>query len=132
MKKYRKTYIKYIITGVNTMTKSEKSTKTHHRTSPPARSLENRENQLIEKAYDVVEQRMNDGTVSAQELVHFLKMGASRMQLEKEKIEAEVLLLSSKKDIIDANKQSSEAYAEALAAFRSYNGSTNEQDQDLS
>ena len=108
------------------MAKHEKIPKTSRRSSPPARSLENRENQLIEKAYDVAEERLNNGTASAQEIVHFLKMGAARAQLEKEKLEAEVHLLESKKEIMDARKQSSEAYAEALAAFRSYNGSTDE------
>lgn len=110
------------------MGKQEKSITTSQRTTPPARSLENRENQLIEKAYNLVEQRIDNGTASAQEIVHFLKMGAAKSQLEKEKLEAEVQLLASKKEIIDASKQSSEAYAEALEAFRSYNGSSNEQD----
>lgn len=110
------------------MGKREKSITTSQRTTPPARSLENRENQLIEKAYNLVEQRIDNGTASAQEIVHFLKMGAAKSQLEKEKLEAEVQLLASKKEIIDASKQSSEAYAEALEAFRSYNGSSNEQD----
>lgn len=108
------------------MVKHEKSTPTSQRTAPPARTLENRENQLIEKAYNLVERRIDEGIASAQEIVHFLKMGAAKSQLEKEKLEAEVQLLASKKEIIDANKQSSEAYAEALAAFRSYNGSTDE------
>lgn len=108
------------------MAKREKSIETSNRTAPPARSLENRENQLIEKAYALVEKRIDNGTASAQEIVHFLKMGAAKSQLEKEKLEAEVQLLASKKEIIDANKQSNEAYAEALAAFRSYNGSSDD------
>jgi dsDNA-specific endonuclease/ATPase MutS2 len=98
-----------------------------NRSAPPARSIENRENQLIEKAYDVAEERLNNGTASAQEIVHFLKMGAARAQLEKQKIEAEVELLESKKQIIDANKQSSEAYQAALDAFRSYNGTADDE-----
>lgn len=108
------------------MASREKSTRNSRRTTQPARSLENRENQLIEKAYAVAEERLDNGTASAQEIVHFLKMGAARAQLEKEKLEAEVQLLASKKEIIDANKQSSEVYKEALAALRSYSGSPNE------
>lgn len=57
--------------------------KTSHRSSPPARLLENRENQLIEKAYNLVEERMDNGTATSQEIVHFLKMGTARAQLEK-------------------------------------------------
>jgi len=89
----------------------------------PARNLENRENQLIAKAYDLAEERLNNKTASAQEIVHFLKMGTAKAQLEKKKLEAETQLLESKKEVVDSTKRSNEAYEEALAAFRSYNGS---------
>lgn len=127
-KKYIETTKKYVLTEENTMANERNFSEQYNRSTPPARSIENRENQLIEKAYDVAEERLNNGTASAQEIVHFLKMGAARAQLEKQKIEAEVELLESKKQIIDANKQSSEAYQAALDAFRSYNGSTNDED----
>ena len=96
------------------------------RSSPPARNLENRENQLIAKAYDVAEKRLNDGTASAQEIVHFLKMGAAKAQLEKKKLEAETMLLESKRDAVDSAKRSDIKYQEAIEAFREYSGQKDE------
>lgn len=96
----------------------------------PARNLENRENQLIAKAYDLAEERLDNKTASAQEIVHFLKMGTAKAQLEKKKLEAETHLLESKKEVVDSAKRSNEAYEEALAAFRSYSGSEPPDDDD--
>lgn len=50
----------------------------------PALTPEARENQLISLAVDLVEQRLLDGTASAQEVTHFLKLGSMREKLERE------------------------------------------------
>ncbi len=105
---------------------AKKNDETSMRSSPPARNLENRENQLIAKAYDVAEKRLNDGTASAQEIVHFLKMGAAKAQLEKKKLEAETMLLESKRDAVDSAKRSDIKYQEAIEAFREYSGQTDD------
>ena len=104
------------------MGSTRKSTNKSGRRSPPARNPENRENQLINMAYDLAEKRLREETASAQEIVHFLKMGTARAQLEKKKLEAETMLLESKKEAVDSSKRSDEKYQEALAAFRIYNG----------
>lgn len=89
---------------------------------PPATTLEGREDQLIAAAMDLAEQRIADGTASAQETVHFLKLGSVRNQLEQSKLKAENdMLLARVKDM--ESRQSSEGlYAEALAAFKGYSG----------
>lgn len=112
------------------MANDEKSTGIPVPSAPPARNLENRENQLIEKAYNLAEERLDNKTASAQEIVHFLKMGTARAQLEKKKLEAETLLLESKKEAVDSSKRSDEKYQEALAAFRSYSGQVQEDNDD--
>ena len=53
---------------------------------PPATTLEGREDQLIAAAMDLVERRIAEGTASAQETVHFLKLGSVRNQLEQNKL----------------------------------------------
>ena len=96
------------------------------RTSPPARLLENRENQLIALTYDKVEERIKNGTANGHEYVHFLRMGAAKAQLEKKKLEAETHLLESKKEMIESTKQNGVKYQEAIDAFREYSGQANE------
>ena len=49
-------------------------------------------------------------------------MGTAKAQLEKKKLEAETMLLESKKDAVDSAKQSSIVYQEAIEAFREYSG----------
>ena len=106
----------------------EKSTERSVPSAPPARNLENRENQLIEKAYNLAEERLDNKTASAQEIVHFLKMGTAKAQLEKQKLEAETKLLESKKEAVESSKQSEKAYQEVMAAIRSYSGNPIEED----
>lgn len=101
------------------------------RRSPPARNPENRENQLINLAYDLVEERLSNKTASAQEVVHFLKLGTAKAKLEQKKLETETKLLESKKEAIDSSKRSDEAYEKALSAFRVYQGIPTEEDEDF-
>jgi len=110
---------------------AKKAPRTSKPSAPPARSPENRENQLIEKAYQVVEQRLNNGTASAQEIVHFLRLGTAKANLEKQKLEAETELLHAKQEVMESSKRSEEKYQEALDAFRLYNGQANAEETDL-
>jgi len=113
------------------MGRRPKSKETLERRSPPARNPENRENQLIDLAYNLAEERLLDKTASAQEIVHFLKLGTAKAQLEKKKLETETKLLESKKEAIDSSKRSDEAYEKALSAFRIYQGVSTEEDEDI-
>lgn len=89
---------------------------------PPAKTLEGREEQLIAAAMDLVEQRIHEGTASAQETVHFLKLGSVKNQLEQDKIRNDNLLLQTRVQEM-ASRQSGEQLMEvALRAFRGYAG----------
>lgn len=88
----------------------------------PAMTPEARENQLISLAIDRVEQRIIDGTASSQELIHYLKLGSEKNQLEMEKLRKENELLTAKTNALEAAKNIEEMYAQVIAAMRSYNG----------
>ena len=87
-----------------------------------AKSREARENQLIALSYDLVEQRIRDGTATSQETTHFLRMGSPKARLEKQKLEKEIELLDAKRDALEAAKRIEELYGNALSAFRDYGG----------
>lgn len=91
----------------------------------PAETQEARENQLIALSIDVVEQRLRNGTASAQEVCHFLKLGTTQAQLEKEKAKEEIKLLKAKTEALEQQKTNDAIYAEALSAFRRYSGNNN-------
>lgn len=89
---------------------------------PPATTLEGREDQLIAAAMDLVEQRIHQGTASAQETVHFLRLGSVRNQLEQDKLRHENEVLQTRVKEMESRKSSEELYARALAAMRGYQG----------
>ncbi len=83
---------------------------------------EARENQMISLAMDLAEQRLRDGTASAQEVVHFLKLGASTTKYEKQLDEAQVRLAETKIKAYEQSQKVEELYANAISAMRLYSG----------
>ena len=93
---------------------------------PPAKSVEERENQLISLAVDCAEQQLRDGTASSQVICHYLKLGSTRERLEKEIMEKHKELLQAKTEATKTAKRVEELYAKALDAMRLYSGSDND------
>jgi hypothetical protein len=89
---------------------------------PPATTLEGREDQLINAAMNLVERRIQEGTASAQETVHFLRLGSVRNQLEQDKLRNEVEVLRTRVQEMESRKNSGELYEKALRAMRGYQG----------
>ena len=94
--------------------------------SRPALSSATRENQLIALAVDLAEQQLREGTASSQVISHFLKLGSSIANLEKERLKNEVTLMKAKTESIKAAKNIESLYKEAINAMRSYGGHSND------
>lgn len=88
----------------------------------PALTPEARENQLISLAVDLVEQRLRDGTASAQETTHFLKLASRKAKLENERAEAELELMRAKTKAIYDQADLKVLYKDAIAAMKRYSG----------
>ena len=88
----------------------------------PALSPEARENQLIALAYDRAEERLRDGTATSQEIVHFLKLGSTRAELEKEKLKNETEVLRAKAKTIESVEETKALVEDAIRAMRRYSG----------
>lgn len=93
-----------------------------HKASTPA----GREQQIIAKAYDLAEQRILDGTASDTLLREFVKLGSPKEQIEREILERQRDLITAKTEALQAQKRVDELYSEALTAFKSYHGDTDE------
>lgn len=100
------------------------------RKSRPAISPEARENQLIALAYDAAEQQLLDGTASSQVITHFLKMGTTRAELEKEKLRRENDMLEAKTKAYQSSEEIKELYEGAIKAMRIYQGQGDPDDYD--
>lgn len=93
----------------------------------PAKTSEGREDQLIHAAMDLVEWRIHNGLASAQETVHFLKLGSTKSRLEERKLENEVVVLQARVEEMKARTSSEAMYKEVLEAMRVYSGAPREE-----
>lgn len=90
--------------------------------SRPAQSTEARENQMISLAIDLAEQQLRDGTASAQVISHYLKLGSTKMRVEKEILEEQKKLIKAKTEALESARRVEELYKEAMEAMRTYTG----------
>lgn len=88
----------------------------------PAMTEEQRENQLISNAMDLAERQIADGTVSAQVMTHYLKLGSSREKLEQERLRRDNDLLAAKLEYMASAQRVEELYVEAMEAMKAYRG----------
>ena len=89
---------------------------------PTASNPEAQELQLTSLAIDLVKQQLIDGTISSQNLNHFLKLTSVKEKLELEKLRKENLLLQAKTDAIKEAGDIKELYANAIKAMGVYSG----------
>ncbi len=91
--------------------------------SPPrltASTPEGMENELINMAYNLVAKRLANGTASAAETVHFLKMGSAKERMERRLAEKDLELKQAKTEALQSAKRIEELYSSAMSAFKSY------------
>lgn len=90
--------------------------------SRPARSIEQREAQMINLALELAEKQLREGTAPATTVNHYLKLASTREMLEVEKLRNETALLEAKKTALISAEEAEKKYAEAIEAFRTYSG----------
>lgn len=93
----------------------------------PAITPEERENELISLAYDVVEERLRNGTATSQETTTLIKAGSTKAQMEIEKLKRENDLLVAKVANLESQRRVEDLYEEAIAAMRVYSGHGNDE-----
>lgn len=96
----------------------------------PSLTPEAEENQMISLAVNLVKQRLIDGTASAQETVHYLKLASRKTKLELERAELENKLIQAKTQAINDQADIKTLYQNAIAAMRRYSGHGSESEED--
>lgn len=99
------------------------------RKSPPARTFEERENQLINLAVNEAEKRLQNGTASSQIITTLLKLATTRAKLELERLRSDISLSEAKMKEIEDRGTESERYENALKAFKMYKGDYEEEEE---
>lgn len=88
----------------------------------PARTTEEKEQEMINYAIDLAEKQLIEGTASASVITHYLKLGSTRAALEVEKLRNENALLKAKSDDIESRRESDKKYQKVIAAMWRYSG----------
>lgn len=88
----------------------------------PATTPAARESQMISLAEKLAEDQLRDGSASAQVITHYLKLGSSREQIEKERLRGEVELQKAKIEAMASTQRLEAMYVKAMDAFRGYQG----------
>lgn len=88
----------------------------------PAKNPEARERQMISLAYDLVQQRLIDGTASSQETTHFLKLATQEARLKNKLLEVQADLAVAKREDLEGRKEYTALVEEAIKAIQDYNG----------
>lgn len=96
----------------------------------PASTPEAREQQLINLAVNLAEEKLLNGTASSQIITTLLNLATAKYRLEKAKIESDLRLSEAKIEHLKAQETSMEIYNNALVAFRSYQTSHLGDDED--
>ena len=93
----------------------------------PAATPEERDEQLISLAYDLAAERLQNGTATSQEIVHFLRLGSIRERKELELVEKKIELDTAKTEALKSAKKVEELYTDAIKAFRSYSSTAQDE-----
>lgn len=104
------------------MAKVKSTTNLNSKPMRPAINPEMREQQLISLAVDLVEQRLRDGTASAQETVHFLKLASTKAKHDTERAALENDLIRAKTNAIRDQADMKTLYKDAIEAMKRYSG----------
>lgn len=100
--------------------------------SKPAHTQENRETRMVSKAWDLLEQRLADGTASPSEVTMVAKWGSKQSRLEQELAETKMELMKAKQAALESSMRMEEMFEDAMRQFRRYNGVFEEEvDEDL-
>ena len=94
----------------------------------PALSPEARENQLIALAIHRAEEQLLNGTASSQVITHFLKLGSTKAELEREKLAMETEMMKAKTESLQSQKKMDELYIQAINAMKKYSGNGDDDD----
>lgn len=97
---------------------------------PPAITIEDREDELINLALDQAEERIRSGKASDSLLIQFIRHSSTKAQLEKEKLEADVELAKAKAEAIRQEERIEETYLKAIEALKRYSGQGEDTDYD--
>lgn len=97
----------------------------------PPESVEEAEKMCISLSYNLVMQRLKDGTATSQETTHFLKLATQKEKNENELARARIEKEKAQAESIKKAEHDADLMERAIQAFKGYSGIQDEDDQDI-
>lgn len=110
------------------MAKSPKKPLESNRNYKAITSPEDAEKEGQALAYQLVLQRLRDGTATSQETTYFLKLSSQREKNENELARVKIEAEKAKTELAKKQQHDNDLYEKALNAFRGYSGQDEEGD----
>ena len=99
---------------------AEKKVSGGTRKLPPAQSPEELEKRNIHLAEERAAKMLEEGTAPTSILLHYLKLGTSKAELEKAKLENETKLLTAKTEALESAKDVSKMMEDVMNCIKGY------------
>lgn len=112
------------------MSKENRASSTAGKKRAPATTPEGREKQLIALAVNLAEKQLLEGTASSQVISHYLKLGSTKENIEKEILYEQKKLITAKTQALQSSKNVEALYKNAIKAMRNYSGNSDDGDED--
>lgn len=96
--------------------------------SAPLVGADNVERRLIALTMSEAERRIRDHSASDSMLVHFLKLGSTRTELETARLLRETALLEARTTALKSQSTSEDGYQNVIDAILGYRGTTFDED----
>ena len=93
------------------------------RSQKPAQNPEAREKQLCQRAYDLAERQLEDGTASSAVITHFLKLATRREVLEQDILQKQMILIDAKAKRLGNDTENEDLARAAIEAMKNYRSS---------
>ena len=94
----------------------------------PARTAEERQDQLINLAIDEAERQITKGIATSQIIAHYLKLATERERAEITRINGEIELQKAKIEAMAGQARQEQMFNDAVNAFRGYQGLDEDED----
>lgn len=98
--------------------------------SLPAKTPEARENQLINLAFNLAEEKLKNGTASSQLITTLINLGTTKMKYEILKMKSDLKVANAKIEAYEGDRSKDLDYVKVLKALKSYQGTPMEESED--
>lgn len=91
---------------------------------PPASTVEAREEEMVNLATNLAEQKLRDGTATSALILHYLKAGSVKERKQVQILSKQEELISAKTESLQLDRKKEDLYEDVISSLKDYRGET--------